>query len=114
MVSIPNWYQGTFLAVRWRSARAIFHGSLALTSNIILLFDYTRSVPAQGLVSHEAERKLIPARILFEGPLDRTRSLTLLASIKPRSYALPDALSELRIRHAARRREAALHPHACG
>jgi hypothetical protein len=87
---------------------------LALTSNIILLFDYTRSVQVQGLVSHEAEGKLIPARILFEGPLDRTRGLTLLASIQPRSYALPDAVRELRIRHAACHRETALHPHACG
>ena len=60
------------------------------------------------------DAELISAGLLPEEPLDHTRGLTLIASIMRRSYALPDAFSELRIRHAARHREAALHLHACG
>jgi hypothetical protein len=56
----------------------------------------------------------MPAGFLPEEPLDQARGLTLIASIVRRSYALPDAGRELRIRHAARHRETALHPHARG
>jgi galactarate dehydratase len=38
--------------------------------------------------------ELMPAGFLPEGPLDQARGLTLIASITPRSYALPDAARE--------------------
>jgi hypothetical protein len=52
-----------------------------------------RSLQTQGLISHKAERKLIPASILSEGRLI-ARGLTLIASIMPRSYAWSDAARE--------------------